>query len=323
MNIILNDRYKIEGVSEGVSFSEAIDNIAYTSNVKLVETDEIRSIGIKKGDKIKIIDESFETKKDITIFNGTIWDVNTSKKNRKIDLNCKERTVYIEESEDEYLFSEGMTATSRIKQYCSDWGIPIGGLIDTKIKLAKAVYRKSSILSMMLKDLKETATKGGELYKLRMLDKLELFQIGSNPTVWKLETIAEDINIKSSLNGVVTKVKVLGKNENDDGKSPIIGTYSKDIVKYGTIQKIVQDEKITNTSQASNYANNLFNTGEESVSVSCAIDINTLRAGDKVSLNGSIYYVIDIKHNKDSVNKMTMTLGTLDYIRRKFFNGNI
>lgn len=322
MNIILNDKYEIKNVSEGVSFNEAIDSIAYTATVKLVETDEVKNIGIKKGDKIKIKDISFETKKEITIFNGVIWDVNTSKKNKKIDLNCKERTVYIEESEDEYLFGEG-TATTRIKKYCSDWGIPVGNVADTKVKLADAVYRKETILGMMLKDLKETAKKGGDLYKLRMLDKLDLVKVGSNSTVWKLETITEDIKYKSSLDGVVTRVKVLGKNENDNGKSPVIGTYSKNTDKYGTIQKIVQDENVTNSSQASTYANNLFNTGEESVSVSCAVDINTIRSADKVSLNGAIYYVMDITHNKNSISKMTMNLGTLEFIRRKYFNGDI
>lgn len=322
MDIYLNNKYKIQGITEGISFSESIDNIAYTASVKLVETDEIEKIGIKKGDKIKIKDISFETKKEITIFNGVIWEVNTSKKTKNIDLSCKERTIYIEESEDEYLFSEG-TATNRIKKYCSDWNIPTGNIQDTKIKLSKAVYRKQSILGMMIKDLKETAQKGGDLYKVRMLDELELIKLGSNSTVWKLETITDDINIKSSLDGMVTQVKVLGKNENDEGKSPIIGIYKKDTSKYGTIQKIVQDESIENSSQALSFANNLFNTGEESISVSCSVDINTIRSGDKISLNGNVYYVIDITHNKNSSTKMTMNLGTLDYIRRRFYNGDI
>lgn len=132
--------------------------------------------------------------------------------NPKITLTCKERTIYIEESEDEYLFGES-TATQRIIKYCRDWGIPTASLVNTRTKLAKAVYRSESILGMMLKDLKETAQKGGNLYKLRMLDKLNIVQLGSNKTVWKLESIAEDINEKSSLDGMITQVKILGKQE--------------------------------------------------------------------------------------------------------------
>ena len=97
---------------------------------------------------------------------------------------------------------------------------------------------------MMKKDLKETAVKGGDLYKLRMANKLNLFKIGSNTKVYKLESVLEDMDEKYSLSGLVTQVKVLGKNDKNDKKTPIIGTYKKNTDKFGTIQKILQDEKL-------------------------------------------------------------------------------
>lgn len=319
--ILLKNKYKVENLNEGVSLAEAIDGIAYTATIKLVETKELKNIGLVKGDSIIIYDTSFETKKDICIFQGVVWSVDKSiSVATHVTLECKERTVYLEESEDEYLFPAGQTATQRIQKYCKDWGIPTASLVNTKTKLDKAVYRKETILSMMLKDLKETAQKSSNLYKLRMLDKLNIIGLGSNKTVWKLETIAEDIDTKSSLNGAITQVKVLGK-QDDKKKSPVIGTFKSGTEKYGTLQKIVQDEKIKNSKDGKGRANKLFNFGEESVRIS-GIDINTIRAGDKVSYNGVILYVIDVTHNLGSPGKMTLNLTSLDQIYRRFYDGD-
>ncbi|MHB9946423.1 XkdQ [Clostridium botulinum] len=319
-NIILRNKYKINNLIEGIQLSEAIDGIAYTATINLVETEELKKLGIAKGHNIEVYDIDFETKKNKQIFKGVIWDIDKSRKSKRITMTCKERTVYLEESEDEYLFGEG-TATQRIQRYCRDWGISTASLVNTRIKLAKAVYRSDTILGMMLKDLKETAQKGGNLYKLRMLDKLNIMQLGSNKTVWRLETIAEEINFKSSLEGMITQVKILGKQE-ENKKTPVTGVYKKDTNRFGTIQKLIQDEKIKSGSEAKKRANTLFNTGQETTHIS-GIDINSIRSGDKVSLNGSLLYVIDVTHNLGSIGRMDLTLSGLDYIRRKFYSGDI
>ena len=319
--IIFKDKYKIENLSEGIQLSESIDGIAYTANINLVETDELKKLGVVKGSPIQIWDSDFETKKQTLIFKGMAWDVNKNRKTRKTVLTCKERTIYLDQSEEEYLFPAGQTATQRAIQYCKDWSIPQGVLTGTSTTLSKAVYRNNTIYDMMKKDLKETAQKGGKLFKFRMSSgKLDIVQLGSNKTVWKLETIAEDIEESSSLDGMITQVKILGKQE-ENKKTPVIGVYKNNlnIYRYGAIQKIVQDDKIKNGDEAKKKAVSLLNAGKETVRVS-GIDINTIRAGDKVSLDGKILYVIDITHNLGSTGKMDLNLGTLEYIRREFYN---
>ncbi|SJX16465.1 XkdQ-like protein [Clostridioides difficile] len=66
----------------------------------------------------------------------------------------------------------------------------------------------------------------------------------------------------------------------------------------------------------------MFNSGEETISVDCAVDINRIRAGDKVSLKSKEYYVIDVTHTLDSRPKMKLNIGSLEYIRRKFYNND-
>ncbi|HBH1376018.1 TPA: XkdQ [Clostridioides difficile] len=320
MKIILNGKYDIANFNEGITLSEAIDGVAYKMDVSLIEPKQLKDINIKKGDKIVLIDIAYESKKEEIIFDGVIWETRRSEKSKKLTLSCRERTVYMEESEEQYSFKEN-TATQRIEYYCKQWNIPYYNLANTSVKLAKVIH-KTNILDMIKKDLKETASKGGDLFRVRMDNKLKLFKLGTNANVYKLDSILEDANFTSSFNDAVTSVKVLGKSKDENTKAPIIGTYKKDSDKYGTLQKIKQDEKIKNTKEAKKAAEAMFNSGEETISVDCVVDINRIRAGDKVSLKGKEYYVIDVTHTLDSTPKMKLNIGTLEYIRRKFYNND-
>lgn len=322
INIIIKSKYKIGNLNESVSLSESIDSIAYTAHIKLCETDQLKKdVQPTKNSAIEIWDNAFSSNKNTRIFKGIVWEKEKNRKDHTVELDCKERTVYMENSEDEYLLPAGQTATQRIVRYAHDWGIPVSNFPNTGIKLSKNIYRSDTILSMMLNDLKETAQKGGNLYKVRMGDRLELFQIGSNSMVWELNSISDDIDEYNSLDGIITQVKVLGT-QNDNKLSPVIGIYSTQTEKYGTFRKIVQDDSIKSTSAAKQKADALFNSGEDYINVSCATDINTIRAGDKVSLDGASYYVASVTHTLGSTGRMDLTIGTMDYIRRKFYAGD-
>lgn len=331
MDLVLKSKYKIQLLSESVTLKDVIDGIAYTLSVALIETEELKAIGIAKGDSIQLFDYEFDSKSYSQIFNGIIWDISKNKKSKKIAITGKERTVIIEESEDEYLWSDGQTATQRAKIIANDWGIPIGSFLDTGIGLAKD-KRRESLYSMIKKDLKETAQNGGRLFRLRMDVSLDLFELGSNVNVYKLDNIIEDLDEKDSLDGAATQVKVLGKEDskkkskssNSDEKelvlSPIIGVFKKDTETYGTIQKIVDDDKVDDYAKAQAKANCLFSNGETSKTISCCKDINTLRAGYKVSVYGELVYVTEITHNLGSAGKMSLTVMKMDDIRRKFYS---
>ncbi|WP_315076168.1 XkdQ, partial [uncultured Clostridium sp.] len=249
MELVLKNKYKIQLLSEQAILKESIDSIAYTLNLSLIETDELKNIGLVKGDSIQLYDYMFNSNEYKKIFDGTVRDISGSKKNKKLSIVCRERTVSIEESDDEYLWNDGQTATQRTKIICKDWSIPVGNFVETSIGLSKDL-RKESLFGMLKKDLKETAQKGGSLYKFRMSESLDLIELGSNGVVYKLDNIAEDVQSKSSLNGAVTQVKVLGKEEtkkttdkikksnNSEEKelilSPILGVFKKDTERYGT-----------------------------------------------------------------------------------------
>lgn len=312
-SVILRNSIKLDNLNLEISLSESIDSIAYTAHIRFVAPMDLKFM---EGDAIEIV-KNMDPGKG-TVFKGVIWHKTTDTKHTKLaSLICKERTIYIEKSEDEYLFKEGTTATQRAKQMCNDWGIPIGNFEDTKIPLAKSPPKIGTIYGMMLDDLKETAQKGGDLFRYRMQNKLDLIKIGSNKVVHNISNIIESINQIGTLEGAVTKVKVLGKQE-DDKKSPVIGVFEKDTSKLGTLQKLVQDEKIQDANTARKKAESMFSKGEGSILVKC-IDIPEIRAGDKVEINGFYAYVTSVEHKLGEPGRMDLVLESLDQIRGKYY----
>lgn len=313
--VILRGNMNLKNLKLKISLNETIDSIAYTANIQMVVPKEMsKNLTLMEGDSVEII----KNKTKETVFKGVIWDKNTDSGHIKVgSLVCKERTIYIEESEDEYLFKEGTTATQRAQQMCGDWGIPIGDFEDTSIPLAKAPPKINTIYSMMMDDLRETAQKGGSLFKYRMQNKLDLIKIGSNSNVYDVSNILIKVNQTGTLNGAVTKVKVLGKKE-ENIKSPVIGTFSKNTDKLGTFQKLIQDEKISDVSTAKAKAEAMFSKGEGNIQVT-AIDIPEIRAGDKVKLNGMTLYATSVTHDLGEPGQMTLGLETLEQIRGKYY----
>ena len=76
MDLILKDRYKINNLNQGITLKEALDGVAYSASINIVETKELSKVGISKGDKIKLIDDNN------IVFSGVIWDLSKSKKSK-------------------------------------------------------------------------------------------------------------------------------------------------------------------------------------------------------------------------------------------------
>jgi hypothetical protein len=210
-----------------------------------------------------------------------------------------------------------------LKQYAADWDISLWQIPDTVYTLSKKVYRSQPIYSMLLADLKETARKGGWLYRPRMTPNgLELFPLGSNETVWALEPggNVESITQRRTLEGTVTKVKVLGKEDNPESATPVLAVESKETELYGTLQKVVMDNDINTVSEAVTAAKGFLSGIQETLSVS-AVDVNTIRAGDKVELAGSGMELIatSVRHELGRPGKMTVELATYEYVKRRYF----
>ncbi|MEK4236469.1 XkdQ/YqbQ family protein [Paenibacillus sp. FSL H7-0714] len=324
------DKYYLRELIESILLKDSLDQISYTASVKITvpasmqvinPADIIRVSGVPYGQNVwkPLLDP------------GVVWEVNSGTGDIKtLDLTIYDRTIYIAKSEDEYLFPAGQTASQRLRKYATDWGIKLSTIPDTKTKLKKAVYRSQAIYNMITSDLQETVKAGGDMYIPRMTTTgLELFKVGSNSTVWVLEA-TESISRRRTLEGTITKVKVIGTEDRkktvrtkgsgskEESPSPILAIATGETEKYGTLQRMVQDEDVKTAAAGKKLAESMLTGIQETISYT-GLDINTLRAGDSVKLNGVEQIVTSITHMLGDPGHMNLDLASVDYVKRRYF----
>lgn len=326
-DLVLQDKYYLRECIQSIELEDRLDEIAYCAKCKLaVPGDQFNGLPIiTPGMEIRLTGTRFgEDKLSDMIQPGVVWTVDIDNKARRNwSLTIYDRLIYLAKSKDEYLFKEGSTATDRIKKICDDWKVPVKNIPDTGQGLAEEASRAKPIWSIIKKALTETGSKGGKLYTIRMQPEgLEVFEIGSNkdPWVFEFQSNLRSVSQKQTLDGACTKVKVLGK-QSKGTLSPVISEVSAETDKYGTIQDILQDEKAIDAGTASEKANNMLGGVQETVKVE-AVDVNTIRKGDKVIVEGWTdgLYVISVRHELGSPGKMQVELASKEYIRRKYFH---
>lgn len=322
--VVLANQYFLRELLESVTLEDSLDEIAYRATVRLVVTPDFQQIGIAPGQEMRVSGIPFGGTGMVYLLHpGVVWQCDSVTRGQKhLTATVYDTTIYLAKSQDEYLLPAGQTATQRLQQYASDWGVSLGQVADTGITLAKAVYRARSIYSMIQADLRETVAKGGEMFRPRMTpDGLELMRLGSNETVWVLETgqNVEEIDQRRTLEGAVTQVKVLG-NASEDQRSPVLALVTGETELYGTLQKVYSDTKITDAGAAQTAGEKLLCGMQETISITC-LDINTIRAGDKVLLNGMDLLVTSVRHELDTPGKMNLELAEYDYVRRRYYSG--
>ncbi|MFB0844611.1 XkdQ/YqbQ family protein [Paenibacillus oleatilyticus] len=319
--VILANQYIITDMVEKITLEESLDEIAYRATIDLVITDDFPAIG--PGQEIRISGIAPQGTSLVYLFHpGVIWECSSRNSGQKhLTVTAYDKTIYLNKCEDEYLLPAGQTASQRLKRYAADWGIPLGHVAETGKSLAKSVYRSQTIFSMILNDLKDTVSRDGLMYRARMTPNgLELYEIGSNSPVWMLDMDqnVEEITQKRTLEGAVTQVKVLGKAKEEDKPVPVLAVEKGETEKYGTLQRIIQNSNIETASQAKKAAQKLLTGMQETVTVT-AIDINTIRAGDKVQIKDLAFIVTSVRHELGMPGSMTLELMHIDAVRRKYF----
>ncbi|MBE3576874.1 MAG: phage portal protein [Limnochordales bacterium] len=296
---------------EEVMLEDSLASVAYKATVRLVVTPELPKLDA--GQYAAVEHEGQ------TLLDGIIWTATRSEQGQpRVEVVVFDRMIYLDRSEDEYLWPSGQTATSRIRQYVQPWGITLGPLADTRVKLGKAVYRAQTIFSMIQSDLRETARQGGGLYRVRMRgQQMELVELGSGP-VLALENVMET-EMSRSLEGAVTQVKVLGA-AIEDVRSPVLAIVTGQTKELGTLQKVLQDSQIDTVGAAREAGKALLAGIDGTVRVT-TIDVPTVRAGDRVTYSGASYIVCNVTHRYQpgTPGEMTLELGSEEYVRRRYY----
>ncbi|MBT2761801.1 phage portal protein [Paenibacillus sp. ISL-20] len=319
--VILQDQYDLSPLVEAISLRDSLEQVAYQGTVNLVVTPDMPPIS--PGMAIRISGIPYGKKDYVPLLHpAVVWEVETSNYGvKRMTLTLYDRTVYLDKSEDEYLFPAKQTATQRFKKYAADWNLKIALLPDTEKQLGRSVYRTQSIYASMFADLRETAKAGGKLYHPRMISSgLELYELGTNKDVYILEAIT-DTTQSRTLEGAATKVKVLATAASETGKevpSKVMAIEEKDIAKYGQLQAIIQDDEVKSPAAARQLARSKLRGIRETISLN-APDVNTIRAGDAVMLGSMKLLVISVSRELGNPGSMMLELGSYDDVKRRFY----
>lgn len=322
--VIVDDKYDITKLVETITLKDSLDQISYQANIRLAVSASSGLPSISPGMAVRISGVPFGEKTMVHLLHpAVIWEVESSNSGTKrLSLTVYDRMIYLEKSEDEFLLPKDQTATQRLKTYAKEWKIPYGTLPDTKTKLGKAVYRSQTIFSMMFADLKETAKSGGDMYHPRMTPGgLQLFQVGSNAKVYELDRLI-DLTQMRTLEGAVTKVKVMAASESPSGKevpSKVLAIEQNAVEELGTLQKLIEDDQVKSTTAAKKLAKSHLTGIQETFTIS-APDMNTIRAGDAVLLKGLKLIVMSVSRDLSAgPGTMTLELGTAELVKRRYY----
>ncbi len=322
-HVIVGGSADLTPMVESISMRDALDQIAYQANIRLAVSNTRQLPDLTPGTAIRVSGVPYGKEESVPLLNpGVIWDAeSTNSGTKRISLTVYDRMIYLEKSEDEYLFPKDQTATQRLSKYAKDWKIKLADETDTEIKLGKAVYRAQTIFSMLFADLKETAKSGGAMYHPRMTGRgLELFKLGSNTQVHELDRLI-DVAQMRTLEGAVTKVKVLAAADSSNGKevkSKILTVDEKGTDKLGTLQKVVSDDQVKTAKAAKKLAASYLTGIQETFTVT-APDVNTIRAGDAVTLSGMKLLVTSASHDLGNPGTMTLELATEAAVKRRYY----
>lgn len=321
--VIVKDQYDITPLIETISMRDSLDQIACQASIRVAVPSGSGLPALSPGMDIRISGIPFGDKNyHPLLYPGVIWEIeSTNSGTKRLNMTVYDRMIYLEKSEDEYLLPKDQTASQRIQKYAKDWKIKLGSIPETKTKLGKAVYRAQTIFAMIFADLKETAKSDGPMFHPRMTSRgLELFELGSNSKVVELDRLI-DLTQMRTLEGAVTKVRVLAASESSDGKevpSKALAVEEKGTKELGTLQKLMTDDQIKTADAAKKYAKNYL-TGIQQTFTVTAPDINTIRAGDAVLVSGMKLIVMTASHDLGNPGTMTLELATADYVRRRYY----
>lgn len=249
------------------------------------------------------------------VLRGTVkkWKPSLSDGDDKLELTCYDELYDLQDSQDNIYFAAGTGTQSAITKICGDWGIPIGSYQGPDVTHEKLVFNSESLSEILLNILDDAKKKGGSECFLRAVSgQVQVLKWGSNPSVYHFgEDNTKLVSHEMDASGMVTRVKVLGQ-QDDDGRSSVEALVDGQ-TQFGIRQKIYVRGSDKTLEEAQTAAQEILKEkGEAGESMSIqGPDVPYIRKGDTVhvqagSMNG-FYWVRSVRHDADSLS-MTMEL---------------
>ena len=316
--------YVVSG-STKYNITPAVENIDNSDRKKqMAKCVTIQLMNQKVGDTwlssiLDVVDRVFlyadDGEKNGEVFRGYIWDdgYKSSLSDRTLQLKCYDNLIYFQESDHSAYFSSGKSTEAVCKSLCNDWGVKLDysyeSITHSKLPLRGNL---SDIFTADVLDLVKERT-GKKYVILSEKDVMQIKSVGSNSTIYHFIAGQNAVMTSSvrTMDGVVTKVIILGKADDND-RHPIEATVSGDTAKYGTLQKTINRDENTSLADAKKDAQNIIKDGKPKREYELtATDIPWIRKGDKVRVDAGDmvgYYIVTAISRTISLEKREMVL---------------
>lgn len=252
---------------------------------------------------------SYNNRKNAEAMRGKIveWNPSAKASGEVLKIKAYDCLYDMQESSDNIYFSSGVGTKSAITQILKSWKIPIGKYAGPDVTHSKLRYPNEKLGSAILKILDEAKKKGANQAVLRSIkNKVNVLSFGSNTKIYHFSETENltSVSHKISTVGMVTRVKVLGE-EDDDERRPVEATVDGK-TEYGIRQKIYNRGKDESLDEAKKEAKEILaedGKPKDELTVK-SMDIPVIRKGDMIHLKSStgtgFYFVIAISHDCDS-----------------------
>lgn len=271
---------------------------------------------LKTRDRVFVYADDGETKDEV--WRGFIWTRSyaSTLNDREISLICYDQLIYFQESEESEFFPSGKNSKDIMISLCKKRGVSIDYSYKsiTHSKLALRGRLADIVTTDILDKVKDST---GEKYAiLSEKDVVWVRSVGQNKTVYKIEYGKNATRVVSSctMDGMVTRVVILGKADNDD-RRPVEASVDGDVSKYGTLQKLITRNENTSLEDSKKEGDSIIKEKgspkwEYEVE---ATDIPWIRKGDKVEVRAGdltgFFIVTGIERTLNNRGKlMTLTL---------------
>lgn len=313
-----SNKYNLTPAVTGLDIYESEKQIAKSVTIQLanvlVDGMHLSSL-VQPRDRVYIYANDGTMKEEV--FRGFAWSrpYYSAVEDRTLKLKCYDHLIYLQESETSEYIAAGKTTKDIFTKICGTWGVNLNYTYSS-ITHAKLVLR-GTLADIMTSDILDAVKDrvGTDYTIISDKDTMHVRAVGQNKTIYRIEAGNNAVSTSSewTMDGMVTKVVILGKADDDD-RLPVEATASGNTSKYGTLQKIIDRDENTTLADAKKEAQNILNKDgspkwEYEVK---APDIPWIRKGDKVYINaGDIvnkYLVVKEISRRISNDKMEMTL---------------
>ncbi len=248
------------------------------------------------------------------VFEGPIWEWQYDRSiTQEHAIVVYDPMIRLQQSKDFYYFSAGMSTPAILNAICGEWGVTVDYQWSKQMVHEKKVFNCEAVSDMVVSLLEEVRQQTGTRYVAIYKDgKVVVADYGTNTDVYLFDYPATmSTSDKLSMNDLVTRVKILGKAD-DEGRSSVEAVVDGDL-DFGVLQEIIcrdEDKDIGKAKAEAEQTLNERGRPQESIMVT-APDLPFLRKGDAVEVQAGnltgMFWVLGVSHNA-TMKQMTMTL---------------